>query len=127
MEQGRPEEEEEGVVVDDVRFHLSQHLLDVLRVAGPHLSVFQPREVELEHLAVLPVQLLHQLVSASLVARTYESQPVPNSGCWHLFKWFEANLRRTAGQGSDKNTASAGPGCHCQSFAQRPYAVEHHS
>ena len=60
MEQGRPEEKKE--VVDDVNFsefYLSEHLLDVLRVAGPDLGVLQPGEVELEHLAMLPVQLLH--------------------------------------------------------------------
>merc|ERR1719234_2414172 len=67
---------------------------------------------------MLSVQLLHQLVSPGLVARTYESQPVPNSGCGHLLKRFEAYLRSTAGHGPDKNTAATGPGCHCQCFAQ---------
>ena len=98
--------------------YLSQHLLDMLRVASPDLSVLQPWKVEFEHLSMLSVQLLHQLVSPGLVARTYESQPVPNSGCGHLLKWFEANLRGTAGQASHKNTAATCPGCHCQCFAQ---------
>ena len=91
-------------------FYLSQNLLDVLRVACPHLCVFQPWKVELKHLAMLSVQLLYQLVSPSLVARTYQPQPVPNSGCGHLLKWFEADLRSTAGQASDKQTAVAFPG-----------------
>ena len=114
MEQDRPEEKKEVEVtfVKFSEFYLSQNLLDVLRIAGPHLGVFQPWEVELEHLAVLSVQILHQLVSLSHVSRTYESQPIPNSGCGHLLKRFY--LRGTAGQGSGKKT-SAGPcGCHCQ-------------
>ena len=99
-------------------FYLSQNLLDVLRVGCPHLGVFQPWKVELEHLAMLSVQLLQQLVSSSLVARTYEPQPVPNSGCGHLLKWLETDLRSTAGQGSDKKIAVAFPGCHHQCPAQ---------
>ena len=124
MEQGRPEEKKE--VVDDFNFsefYLSEHLLDVLRVAGPDLGVLQPGEVELEHLAMLPVQLLHQLVPPSLVARTYEPQPIPNSGRGHLLKWFEAPLRSTIGQASDKKAAAGPAGCHCQCCST---AVEHH-
>ena len=92
--------------------YLSQNLLDVLRVACPHLGGFPPWIVELEHLAVLSVQILHQLVSSSHVSRTYESQPIPNSGCGHLLKGFY--LRSTAGQGSCKKTSSGPCGCHCQ-------------
>ena len=112
MEQDRPEKE---VDVGDVRFsefYLSQNLLDVLRIAGPHLGVFQPWEVKFEHLAVLSVQLLHQLVSSSHVSRTYESQPIPNSGSGHLLKRFY--LRSAAGQGSGKKTSAEPRGCHCQ-------------
>ena len=118
MELARPEEE----VVHNyfLEFYLSQNLFDVLRITGPHLSVLQPWKAEFEHLPMLPVQLLHQLVAPSLIARTDESQLVPNSGCGHLLKWFQTCLRSTAGQ------ASAGLGCHhCQRLGHRPSVVEH--
>ena len=111
MEQDHPEEKE--VDVGDVRFsefYLSQNLLDVLRIAGPHLRVFPPWVVELEHLAVLFVQLLHQLVSSSHVSRTYESQPIPNRSSGHLLKRFY--LRNAAGQCSGKKTSAERGGCH---------------